>query len=153
MCGIFGILSAKPYRVAQTFANKISSLMHLRGPNGTGFYGYNAEPQKVFLQSTVPYEEAWNVFFMHKRLSILDLDTHSNQPMQSNDGRYVITFNGEIYNYKTLRFLIALKTDVFWRGIHMALNHCMFLKQPIFSLFLHVSTACWSCRNAVGKQT
>ena len=103
MCGIFGILSAKPYRVAQTFANKISSLMHLRGPNGTGFYGYNAEPQKVFLQSTVPYEEAWNVFFMHKRLSILDLDTHSNQPMQSNDGRYVITFNGEIYNYKTLR--------------------------------------------------
>ena len=103
MCGIFGILSAKPYKVTQAFANKVSSLMHLRGPNATGFYGYHRETQKTFLQSQVPYEGAWNVFFMHKRLSILDLDTHSNQPMQSIDGRYVLIFNGEIYNYKTLR--------------------------------------------------
>lgn len=103
MCGIFGIISAKPYKVAQGFADKISSLMHLRGPNATGFYGYHSETQKTFLQSQVPYKEAWNVFFMHKRLSILDLDTHSNQPMQSIDGRYVLIFNGEIYNYKTLR--------------------------------------------------
>ena len=87
----------------KAFADKISSLMHLRGPNATGFYGYDSETQKTFLQSQVPYEEAWNVFFMHKRLSILDLDTHSNQPMQSHDGRYTIVFNGEIYNYKTLR--------------------------------------------------
>jgi len=106
MCGIFGILSAKPYKVTQAFANKVSSLMHLRGPNATGFYGYHSEPQKTFLQSQVPYEEAWNVFFMHKRLAILDLDTHSNQPMQTSDGRYVIIFNGEIYNYKTLRQML-----------------------------------------------
>ncbi len=106
MCGIFGILSAKPYKVTQAFADKISSLMHLRGPNATGFYGYHRETQKTFLQSQVPYEEAWDVFFMHKRLSILDLDTHSNQPMQSCDGRYVIIFNGEIYNYKTLRQIL-----------------------------------------------
>ena len=103
MCGIFGFIGPKPYKVTRTFANKISSLMHLRGPNATGFYGYNAGTGKTFLQSTVSYEGAWNVFFMHKRLSILDLDTHSNQPMQTGCGRYVLIFNGEIYNYKTLR--------------------------------------------------
>ena len=113
MCGIFGIISAKPYKVTQTFADKISSLMHLRGPNATGFYGYSAGNQKVLLQSTVPYEEAWNVFFMHKRLSILDLDTHSNQPMQGNDGRYVLIFNGEIYNHKTLRQTLEQQGVVF----------------------------------------
>lgn len=113
MCGIFGILSAKPYKVTQAFADKISSLMHLRGPNATGFYGYHKETQKTFLQSQVPYEEAWNVFFMHKRLSILDLDTHSNQPMQSIDSRYVLIFNGEIYNYKTLRQTLERQGVVF----------------------------------------
>ena len=87
--------------------------MHLRGPNATGFYGYSAGNQKVLLQSTVPYEEAWNVFFMHKRLSILDLDTHSNQPMQGNDGRYVLIFNGEIYNHKTLRQTLEQQGVVF----------------------------------------
>ena len=113
MCGIFGIISAKPYKVAQEFADKVSSLMHLRGPNATGFYGYHSKTQKTFLRSQVPYEGAWNVFFMHKRLSILDLDTHSNQPMQTSDGRYVLVFNGEIYNYKTLRQTLKQQGVVF----------------------------------------
>ncbi|MDA8691952.1 asparagine synthase (glutamine-hydrolyzing), partial [Candidatus Pseudothioglobus singularis] len=41
--------------------------------------------------------------FGHRRLSIIDIDERSNQPMHSNDHRYVIVFNGEIYNYLTLR--------------------------------------------------
>ena len=36
----------------------------------------------------------------HRRLSIIDLDNHSNQPMSTSCGQYSITFNGEIYNYK-----------------------------------------------------
>jgi asparagine synthase (glutamine-hydrolysing) len=51
--------------------------------------------------------------FGHQRLSILDLDSRANQPMISADGRYVITFNGEIYNYRELRSRlgsISLKT-------------------------------------------
>ena len=51
------------------------------------------------------------------------------------------------------RFLIALKTSVFQHGIRMGLNRCMFLKQPIFSLFLHASTACWNYWNAIESQT
>ena len=39
----------------------------------------------------------------HRRLAILDLDSRSNQPMTSSCGRYIIVFNGEIYNYKELR--------------------------------------------------
>jgi asparagine synthase (glutamine-hydrolysing) len=43
------------------------------------------------------------IFLGHRRLSIIDLDARANQPMVSHDGRLVIVFNGEIYNYRELR--------------------------------------------------
>src|SRR6185312_10836905 len=43
------------------------------------------------------------IAFGHRRLSIVDLSPGGNQPMISSDGRYIITFNGEIYNYRALR--------------------------------------------------
>lgn len=43
------------------------------------------------------------VWLGHRRLAIVDLDGRSRQPMQSGSGRFVIVFNGEIYNYATLR--------------------------------------------------
>ncbi len=44
-----------------------------------------------------------NVALGHRRLSIIDLSEDGRQPMESTDGRFVITFNGEIYNYKELK--------------------------------------------------
>ena len=45
--------------------------------------------------------------FGHQRLSILDLSRNADQPMQSNDGRYTIIYNGEIYNFKILREILS----------------------------------------------
>ncbi len=49
----------------------------------------------------------------HNRLSILDLNPRSNQPMSSSDGRYSIVFNGEIYNFKEIKALLEQEGIVF----------------------------------------
>ena len=103
MCGIFGIQTIKERNITEIFANKISKLMNHRGPNATGFYGYNFNTDTSFLKKKIEQPSTINFFFMHKRLAILDLTEAGNQPMQTADGRYTIIFNGEIYNYKILR--------------------------------------------------
>lgn len=62
------------------------SLAH-RGPDGKGF----------------AVLDEGNVFLGHRRLSIIDLSEAACQPMQSLDGRYTISYNGEVYNYRELR--------------------------------------------------
>ncbi|MFZ4647483.1 MAG: asparagine synthase (glutamine-hydrolyzing), partial [Gemmataceae bacterium] len=61
-----------------------NSIAH-RGPDAEGFY----------------HDE--NIALGHRRLSIIDLSAAANQPMHDASGRYVITYNGEIYNYKEVR--------------------------------------------------
>src|ERR1700730_2579282 len=89
MCGIAGIFDyhhaeggvARPELIA------MSDHMKRRGPDGEGIW--LAEDARTGLA--------------HRRLAIIDLSDTGRQPMQTEDGRYVITFNGEIYNYKELR--------------------------------------------------
>lgn len=92
MCGITGYLSLSSERVSPgELAASVASLSH-RGPDGSG--GWEKDP---------------GVGLGHARLSILDLSTHASQPMESVDGRDVIVFNGEIYNFRDIqRELIAL---------------------------------------------
>ena len=54
----------------------------------------------------------------HTRLSILDLSAAGNQPMKSDDERYIIFYNGEIYNHLDLSKLIEKnsKISIFWNG-------------------------------------
>lgn len=61
--------------------------MQVRGPDAVGYWS----------------DTEVGLSLGHRRLSILDLDPRANQPMQSDDGRYVIVFNGEIYNFRGLR--------------------------------------------------
>lgn len=88
MCGIAGILSVD--REVAIDAMKVSvgrmvaAIAH-RGPDGEGAW---CEP---------------GVALGHRRLSIIDLTHDADQPMHSRDGRYVLVFNGEIYNYRELR--------------------------------------------------
>lgn len=86
MCGILGYFSSKdkPYNSLE----KSLDYMHKRGPDAKGIW------------------EDENVYLGHRRLSIIDLDERSNQPLESYCGRYIIVFNGEIYNFKDLKKLV-----------------------------------------------
>lgn len=82
MCGIAGnILKSE----AEINSSIVDLLAH-RGPDDSG----------VYIDK--------NVSFYHTRLSILDLTSNGHQPMVSNDGRYIMVFNGEIYNHLDLRY-------------------------------------------------
>jgi len=88
MCGIFGFLSRVPLcrqAIQQTLGTGMDRIRH-RGPDGA--QTWVASDGRVGLG--------------HVRLSIIDLETGA-QPMTSDDGRYVIVYNGEIYNYLELR--------------------------------------------------
>ena len=54
-----------------------------------------------------------NIIMGHRRLSIIDLNPRSNQPMHSMNGRFVIVFNGEIYNFRDLKTMCELEGDDF----------------------------------------
>ncbi len=84
MCGITGIVGNSWKR--DQLANMLDS-QHHRGPDN----------QSVF------YSENQICGLGHNRLSIIDLHEEANQPMADASGRYVMVFNGEIYNYKELR--------------------------------------------------
>lgn len=85
MCGIAGIFHhGTPKPVDPTRIERMCDALEHRGPDGSGVW-------------TAP-----GVGLGHRRLSIIDLEG-SPQPMPSADGRAMLTFNGEIYNYRALR--------------------------------------------------
>tara|TARA_B100000963_G_scaffold360126_1_gene389844 strand:+ start:177 stop:2018 length:1842 start_codon:yes stop_codon:yes gene_type:complete len=88
MCGIVGYISKKKYNLSKGLNS-----IHHRGPNSFGTYFYE------------------NIHLGHKRLSIIDLNKSSNQPMHFDD--YVIVFNGEIYNFQSLRKRLKQKNIKF----------------------------------------
>jgi asparagine synthase (glutamine-hydrolysing) len=87
MCGIVGIISNKDISSLEVEVKKMNDLQEHRGPDGEGYW----------------HSEKKNVYFGHRRLSIIDLSKAGHQPMLSSDSSYVIVFNGEIYNYQELR--------------------------------------------------
>lgn len=86
MCGIAGYISSKSYDHSNVLKNMGNAINH-RGPDATGIW----------------FDEDKGIAFCHKRLSILDLSEAGAQPMFSTNGRYVMVFNGEIYNYLEIR--------------------------------------------------
>lgn len=86
MCGIAGIISSNLPIDKPVLESMAGSLRH-RGPDANGIY----------------ISKNGNVGLAHTRLSVIDLSSEANQPFYSGNGRYVIVFNGEIYNYIALR--------------------------------------------------
>lgn len=89
MCGITGILQiprvSRPADLA-AIRQMTATLQH-RGPDADGFWS----------------DQYAGIALGHRRLAIVDLTDAGRQPMRSESGRFVITFNGEIYNYRSLR--------------------------------------------------
>lgn len=85
MCGIAGFLRSCVPCADESILRSMGDAIRHRGPDASGTY----------LDDSVA--------FVHRRLSIIDLSAQGNQPMVSGCGRYVIVFNGEIYNFIELR--------------------------------------------------
>jgi asparagine synthase (glutamine-hydrolysing) len=89
MCGIAGILDFKQIPVDPAAIRRMTDAMAHRGPDATGFFSEGP------------------VTLGHLRLSIIDLSSAANQPFTDASGRYVIVFNGEMYNYNEVKPLLA----------------------------------------------
>lgn len=100
MCGFAGSFLFNEFRgdnLNQLVVHKMCNQMISRGPDAFGFW----EDSEAIIS------------FGHRRLSIIDLGSRADQPMRSSDDRYVIAFNGEIYNFSELRQELELMGDVF----------------------------------------
>lgn len=86
MCGINGILGIENPEKGKLYVAKMNAKMAHRGPDDEG----------IFADSHIAVGQ--------RRLSIIDLSNAGHQPMWSNDKRYCIVYNGELYNFKELRF-------------------------------------------------
>ena len=103
MCGLIGFSHQSGGRIddATASANAMARAITHRGPDSEGVWCEEGEP----------------LVLGHRRLSILDLSPAGNQPMQSICGRYVIAFNGEIYNHLVLRSQLEEDhRNLSWRG-------------------------------------
>jgi len=85
MCGIAGYLGEVKHPI--DCLTKMADAISHRGPDNMGVWS----------------DHNPSIGFAHSRLSILDLSSAGNQPMHSSSGNYVIIFNGEIYNHKSIR--------------------------------------------------
>ena len=106
MCGVVGFIA--PGRGLERTVRQMAEKLHHRGPDDGGVW----------------VDEVVGIALGHRRLSILDLSPAGHQPMASVCGRYVIVFNGEVYNHLELRRDLEeippgfplLRRDMVWRG-------------------------------------
>ena len=85
MCGISGIYNFSGKSIdAKKILYKILKLQHDRGPDDKGIWTSKCE----------------KISFGHNRLSIIDLSNKAKQPFVSNDKKFILTYNGEIYKFQ-----------------------------------------------------
>ncbi len=91
MCGVAGSFQFQPsrnqFQIDEPYLINMRDTMIHRGPDGCGLWINNEK----------------DVGLAHRRLSIIDLSEKASQPMLSSDGRYALTFNGEIYNHSEIK--------------------------------------------------
>ncbi|MCC2958538.1 asparagine synthase (glutamine-hydrolyzing) [Massilia sp. IC2-477] len=104
MCGFTGFLGASPFQedgASRAVLGRMTDSIRHRGPDDAGYW----------------LDVGHGIALGHRRLAIIDLSPAGHQPMPSSSGRYVIAFNGEIYNHVTLRDELAgAGAAPAWRG-------------------------------------
>ena len=85
MCGIVGLINYDGLDVCFSSLKGMTDAISHRGPDGEGHW------------------HEGGAGFGHRRLAIIDLSEEANQPMISSDQRYILTYNGEVYNFKEIR--------------------------------------------------
>lgn len=88
MCGIAGVMHADGTPASPRILARMGEALAHRGPDGEG----------IFVDGSLG--------FAHRRLAIIDLSPAGHQPMVTPDGRWVLSYNGEVYNYQELRLLL-----------------------------------------------
>lgn len=101
MCGFAGIIN-REQKLSKRQVSEIAGRVSFRGPDHTGISVYDTD----FIK-----QESGETAFFFNRLSILDLDSRSNQPFEND--RYTLIFNGEIYNYQIIKKELQNKGIVF----------------------------------------
>ncbi len=99
MCGITGFYdnAGRFNNTADVIARAMSATLNHRGPDDSGVWLGNGN----------------KLALAHQRLSVIDVSVSGHQPMSSSGGRYIIIFNGEIYNHREIRNSLS---GVAWRG-------------------------------------
>jgi len=87
MCGIAGFFSTSGITALEPTAIQMANAIRHRGPDDSGVW---ADAQS-------------GIVLAHRRLSIVDLSAAGHQPMLSTSGRWVLAYNGEVYNHLDLR--------------------------------------------------
>ncbi len=132
MCGICGELRFDRSVPDMDALKRMTAKLARRGPDHEGFFNGGA------------------LAFGHRRLSIIDLSAHSDQPMVDDDLRLALVFNGTIYNYKELRaelvemgydFFSEGDTEVILKSYHAWGEHCV---QRFYGMF---AFALWDMRD------
>ena len=99
MCGIAGVLGQPASGIPGILSSMADALKH-RGPDASGTWS----------------DPSAGIGLAHRRLSILDLSVLGNQPMTSESGRFVISYNGEVYNHPELRKELQKTRTIPWRS-------------------------------------
>jgi len=100
MCGIGGIISHEPFPQIGFLTQKIIHSMIHRGPDNSSAVVFQGKT--AINQDRVNSDEG-DAALVHTRLSVIDLSHNADQPFSSQDSRYWIIYNGEVYNYIELR--------------------------------------------------
>ncbi|MCF8261504.1 MAG: asparagine synthase (glutamine-hydrolyzing) [Melioribacteraceae bacterium] len=141
MCGINGIFSNHPESDKREILKRMNDRLAHRGPDDAG----------IFVQNQIGLG--------HRRLSIIDTSKAGHQPMVSENGRYTITYNGEIYNFKNLRneladynFITNCDTEVILAAFKIWGENCLsrFNGMFAFAIWDNVTNSLFIARDRLG---